>query len=294
MPTAYLFCPAYPLRDGEQMDAAVAVAAAFARSIAHELVVSPDLGRWGASGQWHDAASRRADFVRALDHDALISARGGYGCVDLLETLAGHRGRLPPLIGYSDLTILHAIWRQRGRESLYGFMPAATPGPRASASASELLRGGGSTWTSEACPDVRVLRRGTASGPVFAACLRVLASLCGTAALPPLDGCILACEDIDERPYQIDRDLGQLQLAGALGGVVGLVFGAFRSRAPEGYAGPDAAEVCRRWAERLCVPCIQGFPFGHEDDPIALACGRPARLTVGGDAWTFANAERRT
>ncbi|MBA3707502.1 MAG: LD-carboxypeptidase [Planctomycetes bacterium] len=288
MPSAYLFCPAYPLRDQDQLSRALASARAFADSVGHELIASPDIAGWGADGAWPDADLRRRDFERALGHDLIIAARGGYGCTDLAATASAHGGRLPLLVGYSDLTVLHAVWRGRGAgESLYGFMPAAAPGERSLESASALARGEGLAFDSRTMPDVAVLRAGSARGPLFAACLRVLASLCGTPLMPPLRGCILALEDIDERPYQIDRDLAQLGLAGALDGVVGLVFGSFRSQPRAGYGGPDARDICRRWAERRGLPAIQALPFGHDEDPVTLACGREASLDCGPGHWSL-------
>ncbi len=287
MPTAYLFCPAYPLHDEAQMRLAVAIATRFADLIAHELVVSPDIGRWGAVGAWHEARHRRADFTRALAHDVLIPVRGGYGCSDLVDIALAHTHRLPLLLGYSDLTVLHACWRRRACASHYGFMPAATPGPRSLESTTASVRGDAMRWDGHTAVGAVPLHPGSARGPLFGACLRVLASLCGTTAMPDLTGCILALEDIDERPYQIDRDLTQLERSGALSGVAGLIFGSFPAPKRPGYAGPDAQAVCRSWSERLRIPCVQAFPFGHDDDPITLPCGRAAILAVASDTWSL-------
>jgi muramoyltetrapeptide carboxypeptidase LdcA involved in peptidoglycan recycling len=101
------------------------------------------------------------------------------------------------------------------------------------------------------CEHITVLRTGQATGPIFAACLRVLVGLVGTPLFPDLKGHILALEDIDERPYRIDRDLNQLFLSGALIGIVGIVFGSFSTCTdPDGR---DAAEVFATWADKLRV-----------------------------------------
>lgn len=257
------------------------------------LVESPLLASLGRPGQWAPTAERVADLARALDHDVLIAARGGYGCVDLVEPLMAHARAGGRLVGYSDLTVLHACWRVRGwSETLYGFCPAVSPGVRAHDSTAALLRGEGIALQSRDLPLTRILRAGEATGPAFAACLRVLSGLAGTPAQPPLAGSVLVLEDVDERPYQIDRDLTQLHLAGALRGVAGLAFGRFPSTAGPGYAGPDAVTVCTRWADRLGIPAVFGLPIGHDPDPVTIPCGRSASLRCAADSWSLEFAAR--
>lgn len=285
-----LWCPAYPLPPN-RLEAALAAAAAFARGIACDLAVSQDLPPWSGDGAWPPARQRQAAFRRALGHDLLLAGRGGYGCLDLLDEVAGHDGPLPRLVGYSDLTVLHAAWAVRGGpESFYGFMPGVAHGDRALASAIALTLGHGQTWDAATCAEVRVVRQGMARGPLFAGCLRVLAGLVGTRWMPDLRGRVLALEDIDERPYRIDRDLRQLQLAGCLDGIVGLVTNAFPATLPEGYRGPSSADIVHEWAARLAVPTLINLPFGHHADPLTLACGRMTTMRVGQDGWSLEQA----
>jgi muramoyltetrapeptide carboxypeptidase len=108
----------------------------------------------------------------------------------------------------------------------------------------------------------------------------VLTGLVGTPWMPDLRGHLLAIEDIDERPYRLDRDLWQLHRSGALRGITGLIGGTFPAHLPEGYAGPTAATVLTAWADRLGIPALGGVPFGHEADPLTLALRRPSHLIV--------------
>ena len=269
VPTAYLTAPAYPLDDAALARARAAVMP-WAESLGLTVVESPLLARTAGPGAWLPAVDRRADLQVALAHDVILAGRGGYGCLDLLEDWQPPT-RWPLLIGYSDLTVLHAVW---GGPSLYGFMPGVAHGPVAPASAATLMRGEG-----QVIPG-RALRTGTAQGPLFAGCLRVLTGLVGTPWMPDLGGHLLAIEDIDERPYRLDRDLWQLFHAGALLGVTGLIGGTFPATLPAGYAGPSADAVLAAWAERLGVPALGGVPFGHEADPVTLAIRRPSHLVV--------------
>jgi len=293
MPMASLWCPAYPLADAGQVAVARARATALATALGWDLREATTLAQPGLPGAWAPAASRRQELAEALAGDALIAARGGYGCMDLIDDVLAWPGRGGVLIGYSDLTILHAAWRRRGwGETLYGFMPGVDSGARALTSTIALARGEGVHHDPASDPGVTVLHPGRADGWCFAACLRVLAGLVGTPAFPDLRGAILALEDIDERPYQVDRDLAQLHHAGALDGIAGLVFGRFPCALAADYAGPATTAICQAWARRSSVPAVAGLPFGHDPDPVTLACGRPTRLIASDCGWSLEQAPR--
>ncbi len=282
-PTAYLFCPAYPLRDAPHLAQTQHAAAELAAAIGHTLVESPLLPHTDASRHWLPLAERLADLERGCAHGVLLAARGGYGCVQLLT--ATNRLIMPPIIGFSDLTALHALQLRRGGpEGYYGAMPGVAHGARARNSLATLIRGNALTIEPKAFLDVTVLRAGTAHGRLIPACLRVLTGLVGTPAMPDLSGSILAIEDIDERAYQVDRDLHQLHATGALDNVAGLIAGLFPVSASPSPDGPSTAAIIRAWAERLRIPALFGLPFGHHADPLTLPVGRPASLTVASDA----------
>jgi muramoyltetrapeptide carboxypeptidase len=289
MRAAYLWCPAYPLEDAGHCQRTVRAARQLTDAAGYSLIVSPELAHVAGRGCWHPAEMRIHDLIAGLECELLIAARGGYGCLDLVETiLAWPRASAPRLVGYSDLTVLHALWwRRRWGETLYGYMPGVDAGERSRHSTVELLRGAGMVRNAVSDPEVVVLHRGAAKGMLFAACLRVLAGLVGTPAMPDLEGCILAIEDIDERPYRIDRDLQQLARSGGLRGVAGLVCGAFPSEAPPGYAGTTAHAIIQEWAARLKIPAVFGLPFGHAADPLTLPCGRSAALACQADGWSL-------
>ena len=283
-PRVYLWCPAYPLADATALLATQAAAMRFSEALGIGMTCSPQLGRHPGPGAWLPAAERAVDLRMGAGYRWLLAARGGYGCTELLENLDRP---LPQVIGYSDLTVLHAAQAVLGGPGgLYGFMPGVRHGERALTSAIALARGEGCKVSS--LPESSVLRPGTASGPLFAGCLRVLAGLAGTRWMPNLVGRILALEDIDERPYRVERDLFQLHTSGALRGITGLVFGRFPSGTVPGYAGPSIEQVCARWADHLDVPAIFGLPIGHDSDPLTLAIDRWTTLTARQDGWELA------
>ena len=84
-------------------------------------------------------------------------------------------------------------------------------------------------------------------------------------AFNPPDDCILFLEDVNERPYRIDRMLTQLQQSGILARARGLVFGEMRGCG----AGetPSVVDVVRVLARDFNGPVLMGFPSGHTRGP---------------------------
>lgn len=294
-PTLYVCCPSYALRNPVEKRDHLKRAAAFARRMGLRVVASPLLDRHLGPGAWLDIGPRRDDLLEALRHDCIWTARGGYGAIHLapalMEAKVRHR---PRLIGYSDITILHACWRVRGwGEAYYGMIPDQLDAGRAPDSLLPLFRGRGLRRDNSTDAAVVVVRPGRAEGTCFAACLAVLAGLAGTPYRPDLRGCLLAVEDIDEKPYQVDFALSQLHAAGALDGVGALIGGSFTHQAALDYGGPGIDDVFRRWGDILGVPVISRLPFGHLPDSLALANGRPLKLVAEADgAWSLEFAPR--
>lgn len=286
-------CPAYKPSNNEQVllfknnCERLAEQFSFPYDILTESLLAPGIG------DWHRYLSKDVH-EQLLQYRYLWPIRGGYGCInwadDLLNT---RRQQAPHLIGYSDVSIWHNIWHIKNwGESTYAFMPGTLWGDIAEASLERCLAGSAWDINQEHVPTVEILHPGQAEGPSFASCLRVLATCTGTALQPNLDGHILALEDIDERPYSIDRDMQQLFRAGVLEGVRGLVIGTMPCALPDGYAGPSIQDLFRQWGERLQIPVIQALPFGHVADPISLPIGRPSRLLAGPSTWSWSFSQR--
>jgi muramoyltetrapeptide carboxypeptidase len=123
------------------------------------------------------------------------------------------------------------------------------------------------------------VRPGRAEGPLLGGTLSLLAHLCGTPWQPRLAGAILFLEDVSEKPYQLDRYLTQLRLAGALDGLAGVALGQFTDGAEPGQS---AAETMRSLVSGLGVPAIEGLPAGHEPLNLAFPLGPRATLVAPG------------
>jgi muramoyltetrapeptide carboxypeptidase len=95
------------------------------------------------------------------------------------------------------------------------------------------------------------------------------------------EGTILFIEDVATRPYQIDRMLMQLKLAGKLAEVRGIVFGEMLDCTQHAEQGYKLEEVVLRIVEDLEVPVAYGLRSGHVSRKnITLPIGVKAALQV--------------
>lgn len=235
-------------------------------------------------------AVRLADVHQAFAHpgyDAVLALRGGSGCIRLLDGLdldwlASSR-RL--LIGYSDLTVLHALRCNAGIPSLHAPMPASDwglPGAQADTDAlfDRLARGWrGGDVVGQAAPHA-LSQGGRARGRLIGGNLAMFCALLGTPWLPDADGALLFIEDISEAPYRVDRLLTQLRLAGVLDRIAGLLVGSFSGAEP-----PDA--VLADHLPRLRCPVLAGWPSGHGQPNRPLPLGVPAEMDVAARTLTL-------
>jgi muramoyltetrapeptide carboxypeptidase len=238
-----------------------------------------------------DDARRIEEWREAVadpDARAIFCARGGYGAMRLLPALdpAPLLARPKLLVGFSDVTALHAPLNRAGLATVHG--PVVTQLGRAPEDAVAHLEALlGRTAPPPGAWDVpapgaglvaaRTIRPGRAAGPLLGGTLAILSHLQGTPFAPPLDGAILFLEDVGEKPYRIDRYLTHLRLAGALDGIAGLALGQLTGCDD---AGVLAADVVREVALGLGVPAIEGLPAGHEDANFALPLGARATLVA--------------
>lgn len=294
-PVCYVTAPSWPARSPAEGGEAASALAPLGEALGFAVRLSPMLdAAYAGHGAWSDPAVRLADLRRALRHELVWALRGGFGCIQLLPGALRlpARGR-PGFAGFSDNTVLHALWWRRGwDEAFYSRMPPRQPSGRHLASLAPLLAGKAIACDAVAHPGVRALADGEAEGRLFVACLSVLASLAGTPLQPDLRGAILCIEDIDEKPYAVEMALNQLHLAGVLRGVRGIAAGFFTYAERSDYSGPHIDAVLAAWARRLRVPAVDRLPFGHIDDHLVLPTGRQARLAVKAGRWSLELAAR--
>jgi muramoyltetrapeptide carboxypeptidase len=221
---------------------------------------------------------RLADLHAALADDDLAAIhcmRGGYGTMRLLDGIDTTLLRAHPklLIGYSDITALHAVWALHGLPSLHAPMGTSDlirPGHEADAQALfALLQGGLRTGTVLAptlLPEPRACVPGQARGRLIGGNLSLVAALLGTPWAWQTAGAVLFLEDVSEELYRVDRLLTQLRLAGVLDTVAGFVLGSFTES-----ESPDA--LLREFLMPLGKPVLGGWPSGHGTPNLPLPMG---------------------
>lgn len=226
-----------------------------------------------------DDEARLADLLDALrdpDVDAIVAARGGYGASRLLPRLPldAIRARPKLLVGFSDVTALHARWARAGLRSLHAHMVTGL----GRAGEAELRAWIEAVEGTVPAPleGLRSLAPGAAEGPLMGGNLALICALLGTPDAVPLEGAILLLEDIGEAPYRVDRMLTQLRQAG-LASVAGIVLGDFTGCAPRAD-GREIHHVLRERLADLPVPVARSAPFGHEPRNLPAHLGAPARL----------------
>jgi muramoyltetrapeptide carboxypeptidase len=246
---------------------------------------------YGRSRYTAGSAEARLEDWNALWDDpeveAIFCARGGYGSMELLPRLQAERIRERPrvVLGSSDVTALHAfLMRGAGVVGFHGPMVAQQIA-RGAYDRAGLLAVLGSTEPRGRLEAERaeMLHGGAAEGRLAGGCLSLIAALAGTPFLPSFQGSILFLEDSQTKPYQIDRMLTQLRLAGLLDGVRGIVFGEMPDCDQHPEQGYTLAEMLRDWTSDLRVPVLFGFPCGHTVSPaVTLPLGVLARLDGDG------------
>jgi muramoyltetrapeptide carboxypeptidase len=124
---------------------------------------------------------------------------------------------------------------------------------------------------------------GAAEGILYGGCLSLLVASLGTPHEIRTAGSILFIEDVNARPYQIDRMLMQMKLAGKLSGVKGIVFGEMLDCVQTRDQGYTLQQVILRIVGELGVPVAYGLRSGHVTRKnITLPIGVRAALSVNG------------
>lgn len=261
-----------------------------------ELLVYPSALDANAKGSYAASLEQRvADFVDAWsrdDVDLVICARGGYGCVHLLDYIPVDFIAAHPkwLVGFSDVSALHSLLFKAGVASVHGGMAKQLVentdcgfGPYRQA-LKALLES----------PSPRLEYQisshpfnfpGEASGVLIGGNLAVLNGLAAT----PYDlmgeclgrDCILFLEDVSEPIYAVERMLYRLHLQGVLHKAKGILIGQFTEYRPDRNYADLYAMIHDRFVEwQISCPVAFDFPVGHTDRNLPLLEGLPCFLSV--------------
>jgi muramoyltetrapeptide carboxypeptidase len=244
---------------------------------------------YGACHQFSGSDEERAADIQAMindpEVDAIISARGGYGCVRIVDKIDFTPLLEKPklFIGFSDMTVFHQhIYRHFNLPTLHAQMVFGMNEERSTPDSLHnlirVLKGEKISYNVDAHP---LNRAGVADGVLLGGNLSILYAISGSTSEADLNGKILFLEDLDEYLYHIDRMMMQLKRSGKLAGLGGLVVGGMSDMRDNTIPfGKTAEEIIREAVEEYDYPVIFNFPAGHIRNNHPLMLGVPWQMTV--------------
>lgn len=242
-----------------------------------------------------DDARRGGELAAALADPGIrgiVAARGGYGSMRILSRVWPSANGCPPaighaklLVGFSDITALHAALQAGGCVSVHG--PVVTQLATQPSTVVERFFAILEQGTLLPAPVAGTpIVGGVAEGPLLGGNLSIVTRLLGTPWLPDLTGAVLLLEDVGEKPYRIDRMWTHLGLAGVFERVAGLALGDFTDcEDPDGDF--TLRDVVWNLAGETGLPCVGDLPVGHGAVNVPVALGARVRLDSGAGVLAF-------
>jgi len=232
---------------------------------------------------------RRADLQLMLDDPsvkAILCGRGGYGMSRIIETLDFTKFRKSPkwIIGYSDITLLHAhLYTQLNTASLHSPMAAAFNDGEFENEYIQTLRkalkGNKLSYKAQAHP---FNQPGKTTGELIGGNLSLVAHMIGSTSSYHTKGKILFLEDVGEYVYNIDRMLIQLERSGMLAQLAGLIIGGFTEIKDTVIPfGASVTEIIHERVRKYTYPVCFDFPVSHTRENYPLKVGVKHELIVG-------------
>jgi muramoyltetrapeptide carboxypeptidase len=225
--------------------------------------------------------------------------RGGYGLTRIIDRLDYDALRRDPKVvaGYSDVTALHLAIARRARVITFhapmaSSVRATGPDPTfAERSFRDMLlldpTAARRPIPIPADSSVTTVTGGRCEGRLVGGNLSLIAATLGTPYALDATGAVLFIEDVDERPYRVDRMMSHLRLAGVLDAVAGIVVGRFTCKDAEEQA--LQRDVVLEYCRDLGCPVVADFPCGHVADNATLPLG--ATVVLDADAGTLTVVE---
>lgn len=210
--------------------------------------------------------------------DAILCGRGGYGMSRIIDRLNFSRFKKKPkwLIGFSDITVLHAhVYQQLKIATLHAPMAAAFNDDEYKnefiQSLRKAIKGAAANYS---CAPHHLNRNGKATGDLIGGNLSIVAHMVGTPSSFKTKGSILFLEDVGEYIYNVDRMMVQLKRAGMLEGLAGLVIGGFSEMKDTATPfGTDVFTAIHGHIKEYNYPVCFDFPVSHEKNNYALKVG---------------------
>jgi len=118
-----------------------------------------------------------------------------------------------------------------------------------------------------------VLIHGKCEGIITGGCLSNFVSLIGTDYIPEIENRILLLEDVNERPYSLDRMFWQIEKSGILKIIKGLILGEFPGCFIDEKEKKDFYSELKKKIKSYDIPVIINVPAGHSQKTITIPLG---------------------
>lgn len=256
-------------------------------------VIGKSVGKVEAGKLAGTAEERAEDFENALKDTsikAILCNRGGYGSIQLVDLIDPQLVKKNPkwVIGYSDVTTLHAMQTKAGVMSIHGTMSssiAKTEGKDENSTLlRDLLKGEVPTYK---VPKHKYNQKGKAEGILVGGNMATFVPIIGASDIDVLqnDGIILFMEEIGENLRNIDRMFHSIELHGVMENVRGVILGEFVSSGTDlDYESTEA--MLSKYLKEYDIPVICGFPAGHDDINVPIVMGSKVKMEVTSDGAT--------
>lgn len=239
---------------------------------------------------------RLADLQNAMDDPEvklIFCSRGGYGVVHLLDKLNFNLIKKYPkwILGYSDITALHAALQSNRIMSIHGPMAKHFAEEGSSDVAvrftKAILAGEMVNYEIPVSKYAHLNRNGRAAGRLMGGNLAVYCSIIGSDFNKIRKGGVLFIEDIGEDPYKVDRYIYQLKLAGVFERISGLIVGQFTDFTEDNNMYSALYESIAAAVAEYSFPVCFDFPVGHVKLNFPLVMGKKVILSVKEDKIIF-------
>ena len=260
-----------------------------------EPVIGKNVGKLDAGKYAGTAQERADDFTAALKDTsikAILSNRGGYGTIQLVDLIDLKLVTDNPkwLIGFSDITTLHAMETKAGVMSIHGTMSSFIGKNRGKDDNSTLLRDllKGTVPTYKV-PKHKFNQKGKAEGILVGGNMATFVPLVGASDIDVFsgDGIILFMEEVGESLHNIDRMFNALELHGVMENVKGVILGEFVDSGTDlNYETTE--EMLSKYLKKYNIPVLCGFPAGHDDVNVPIVMGAKVKMDVTDNGATLA------
>lgn len=229
----------------------------------------------------------------------ILCARGGYGSQRIVNKIdpAVISSNPKVFVGYSDITILLNYFLSKcSMVCIHGPVVAGDLGNNPKQQTLNSLKIVLTSTTPLGIIKVdktRSLNKFKATGQLIGGCLSMLVSTIGTSYEIQTQGKILFLEEINEKPYAIDRMLNYLKTLGKFDGLAGVVFGRFlgcTNGEDDLTADQVIEEIIKENFSDYKIPILLDFPSGHGEEQVCLPFGVEVEVDGASSTLTFLEA----